>query len=64
MRLLRRISSISSASPLHTQSKSPFRLNRKGLYYALAEGLSEGDVIIQNPDEHLTEGAQIKVMVS
>lgn len=47
-----------------TVQKKPVQLMQKGTYWTLVEGLSEGDVIIQNPDEHLTEGAQIKVMAS
>lgn len=45
-------------------SKKAVSLTQKGTYWTLLEGLKEGDVIIQNPDEHLTEGAQIKVVAS
>lgn len=43
-------------------SKKPVTLERSGAYWILKEGLSEGDVIIQDPDADLMEGAEVRTI--
>lgn len=45
-----------------TVTRRPVVLERSGAYWILKEGLAEGDVIIQDPDGGLTEGAEVRTI--
>lgn len=44
-----------------TVSKQAVTLEKKGTYWILRDGLKDGDVIISDPDEKLTEGMAVQV---